>query len=84
MGGIPGGRGKGGVMADKFGFFRSYGGSTTRPDDGSMDIELLDSAHVPGTPVTPVQAHTTTRTKLEEAGGVAATPMGVKGLDAAV
>lgn len=82
MGGtIPGGRGKGGgVMADKYGFFRSYGGSTTRPDDGSMDIELLDSAQGLGTPA---QAHTA-RAKVEEPSVVAVTLMGAKGLDAAV
>ena len=83
VGGItPGGRGKGGaVMADKFGFFRSYGGSTTRSDDdGSMDIELLDSAQGLGTPA---QAHMA-RAKVEEPSAVAVTPMGAKSLDAAV
>ena len=82
-GGItPGGRGKGGgVMADKFGFFKSYGGITTRPDDdGSMDIELLDSAQGLGTPA---RAHTA-RAKVEEPSAITVTPMGAKGLDAAV
>ncbi len=75
MGGTPGGRQR--VVADKFGFFRSYGGSTSRPD-GSMDIELLDSQQGLGTPA---QAHTM-RAKVEEPSAVAVTPMGAKGLDA--
>ena len=65
------------MNADKFGFFRSYGGSTSRPD-GSMDIELLDSQHGLGSLA---QAHTT-RPKVEEPSAVAVTPMGAKGLDA--
>ena len=79
---VPGGGRKGaGVMADKFGFFRSYGGSTTRPDDdGSMDIELLDSAQGLQTPA----RANTARAKVEEPSAVTVTPMGAKGLDAAV
>ena len=65
------------MTADKYGFFRSYGGSTSRPD-GSMDIELLDSQRGLGSPA---QAHMM-RPKVEEPSAVAVTPMGAKGLDA--
>jgi len=65
---------------DKFGFLgRSYGGSSRGPEEGSMDIELLDSQRGVGVGV-PSQAHVL-RGKGEERSAVAVTPMGAKGLD---
>lgn len=66
---------------DKFGFWasRSYGGSGSRPEEGSMDIELLDSQRGVGVGM-PSQAHVM-RGKGEERSAVAVTPMGAKGLD---
>ena len=70
-----------GQTKDKFGFLsKSYGGSSSRPEEGSMDIELLDSQRGLGVGA-PAQAHVM-RGKGEESSAVNVTPMGKKGLDA--